>query len=345
MQVQSSRRAKVTRLNATSPSITRRIAILIYPGTQSLDVIGPLEVFAGANQYCREQNPQVQPPYLIEVVASRPGPVRMGSGVQICADRAYASLRGKIDTLIVSGGEVRQAAKDRQLRSWLQATARRSRRLASVCTGAFILGEAGLLNGRRATTHWLGIPQFRRRYPQVDVEADAIYVCDGNVYTSAGVTAGIDLALALVEEDLGHAVALQVARRLVVFLKRPGGQSQFSSHLAAQTVAQGPLRDLPEWIVDHLDDDLSIEALAARAAMSPRNFARVFLRHSGTTPAKYVERARLDAARRFLEDDGLSLEEVAGRCGFASGEHMRRTFLRHLRVVPMDYRRRFRAAS
>ncbi|MBI3785465.1 MAG: GlxA family transcriptional regulator [Deltaproteobacteria bacterium] len=341
----SSRRTTVTRLVTTREPRTKRIAVLIYEGTQSLDVIGPVEVFAGASQHFCELNPNAPPPYAIEIVAACSGPVRMSSGVHICANRPYTSLRGNIDTLIVSGGEVHQAAKDRQVRAWLQSTARRVRRLASVCTGAFILGEAGLLNGRRATTHWLGIAQFRKRYPRVEVESDAIFVRDGNLYTSAGVTAGIDLALALVEEDLGHAVALQVARRLVVFLKRPGGQSQFSSHLEAQAVANGPLRDLREWIVEHLDSNLSVEALAARTAMSPRNFARVFLRQSGMTPAKYVERARLDAARRRLENEGLSLEEVADRCGFASAEHMRRTFLRHLRVVPMDYRRRFRAVG
>ena len=181
-----------------------------------------------------------------------------------------------------------------------------------------------------------------RRYPRITVEPDSIFVRDGTVYTSAGVTAGIDLALALVEEDLGRSIALATARRLVVFLKRPGGQSQFSSHLAAQEVASGALRDLPAWILDHLDEDLAVERLAARVAMSPRNFARVFRRETGTTPAKYVERARVEAARRRLEDGRDGLGEVATACGFGSGEHMRRTFLRHVGVVPHDYRRRFR---
>jgi transcriptional regulator GlxA family with amidase domain len=345
MQRRTPRHSKVTRLVAPAKPSTRRVAIVTYPDAQSLDVTGPFEVFAMTNQYVQESERQAVAPYAIEILAARPGPVAMSSGMRICADRAYASVRSGIDTLVISGGNVYAAAGDRQLRAWLQAMARKVRRLASVCSGAFILAEAGLLDGRRATTHWLGVALLQRRYPRITVEADAIFVRDGNVYTSAGVTAGIDLALALLEEDLGHPTALAVARRLVVFLKRPGGQSQFSSHLAAQAVPQGLLRDLPEWIVDHVDGDLSVEALAARAAMSPRNFARVFLRASGVTPAKFVERARIDAARRLLENDGLSLEDVAGRCGFASGEHMRRTFLRHLRVVPMDYRRRFRAAS
>jgi transcriptional regulator GlxA family with amidase domain len=265
----------------------------------------------------------------------------MGSGIRLMADRGYASVRGGLDTLIVSGGDVFAVAGDLRLRQWLRTMSARVRRLASVCSGSFILAEAGLLDGRRATTHWAGVDIMRERYPQIAVEPDAIFVRDGNVYTSAGVTAGIDLALAMVEEDLGHALALAVARRLVVFLKRPGGQSQFSSHLAAQTKPVGILKDLPAWILDNLSDNLSVEQLAGRAAMSPRNFARVFTREMGMTPAKFVERARVDAARRWMEDGGLSLEDVAGRVGFSSAEHMRRTFRRHVRVVPHDYRKRF----
>jgi transcriptional regulator GlxA family with amidase domain len=267
----------------------------------------------------------------------------MASGLRLVADRAFERVRGGIDTLVVAGGDVRAAASDLRLRRWLRAMTPRVRRLASVCSGAFILAEAGLLDGRRATTHWLGVPLLQQRYPRVTVEPDAIFVRDGSVYTSAGVTAGIDLALAMVEEDLGRPIALAVARRLVVFLKRPGGQSQFSSHLAAQEVGPDALRDLSSWIVEHLDDELTIERLAARAAMSPRHFARVFRRETGCTPAKYVERARVDAARRLLEDGSDGLEGVAARCGFGSGEQMRRTFLRHVGVVPIEYRRRFQS--
>jgi transcriptional regulator GlxA family with amidase domain len=202
-----------------------------------------------------------------------------------------------------------------------------------------------LLNGRRATTHWLGVDLMRERYPEIAVEPDAIFVRDGHIYTSAGVTAGIDLALAMVEEDLGHALALAVARRLVVFLKRPGGQSQFSAHLAAQAKPVGVLKDLPDWILEHLDADLTVERLAAHAGMSPRNFARVFIREMGLTPAKFVERARVDAARRWMDDGGLSLGDVAKRAGFNSAEQMRRTFSRHVRVVPHEYRKRFHALT
>jgi transcriptional regulator GlxA family with amidase domain len=334
----------VAGLVAAGPSRPRRIAVLTYEGAQSLDVAGPIETFAMASEWTSRSDSQTPAPYTVEVLAAAPGAVRMSSGLRLHADRAYSAVRGGIDTLIVSGGDAYEAAVDLRLRAWLRAMAPRVRRLASVCSGAFILAEAGLLDGRRATTHWLGVPLFQRRYPQIQVEPDAIFVRDGTVYTSAGVTAGIDLSLALVEEDLGHAAALAVARRLVVFLKRPGGQAQFSSHLEAQAVSRGPLKDLPEWIAEHVGEDLSVDSLASRAAMSPRNFARVFHRETGVTPAKFVERARVDAARRWLEDADLGVEEVAARCGFASGEHLRRTFLRHLRVVPVDYRRRFRAA-
>jgi transcriptional regulator GlxA family with amidase domain len=320
-------------------SRTRRVAIVVFDGVQSLDVTGPLEVFSIANRvHGRGAAPPV---YRLELIAVAAGVVTSNSGLRIVADRSYRTVRERLDTLIVAGGDVRAALADRRLLRWLAASAARVRRLASVCTGSFVLAEAGLLRGRRATTHWASLQRLARRYPDLRVEGDAIFVRDGNVYTSAGVTSGIDLALALVEDDLGHAVALEVARWLVVFLKRPGGQSQFSSHLAAQAVAPGPLRDLPQWIVANPGADLSVEQLAARAAMSPRNFARVFRRETGLTPAKFVERARLDAARRSLEDRRLALEEVASRCGFGSAERMRRTFHRHLRVLPLDYRKRF----
>ena len=267
----------------------------------------------------------------------------MGSGIGLLADRAYGSVRDGLDTLLVAGGSARAVigAARPDLLAWLRRMAPRVRRIGSVCTGAFLLAEAGLLDGRRATTHWNGTDRLARDYPSVKVDPDAIWVRDGNVFTSAGVTAGIDLALALVEEDLGRPLALAVARRMVVFLKRPGGQSQFSTHLAAQTRAEGPLAELPEWIAEHLDGDLTVATLSAHVAMSPRNFARVFRGEFGVTPAKYVETTRIEQARHRLEEGRLSLDEVAGACGFGSSERMRRTFERHLRVVPRDYRRRF----
>ncbi len=322
----------------------RRVAILTYPGGQTLDVTGPYEVFATANRVLGARAHGAAPAYTLEILAMKAGPVPMQSGLRLIADRGYGSLRGALDTLIVAGGDARRAAADRRLLGWLTRVQPRVRRLASVCTGAFILAAAGILDGRRATTHWAWTDLLARQHPLVSVDADALFVRDGGVYTSAGVTAGMDLALALVEEDLGRTVALHVARQLVLFLKRPGGQSQFSTHLAAQMVPQGPLRDLPEWILGNLDADLSVEALAAHAAMSPRHLARVFTRSTGSTPAKFVERARVERARRVLEDSELPIEAVAVDCGFGSAERMRRTFQRHLRVVPHDYRKRFPVA-
>jgi len=317
--------------------------MVAFPGAQTLDVVGPLEVFALVGARLAEfERSRTTPPYSIEVLAAAAGPLPMASGLTLVADRAFSSVRGGIDTLLVAGGDVYQAATDPVLRTWLQRQAPRVRRLASVCSGAFILAEAGLLDGKRATTHWAATALLARRYPQIEVDADALFVRDGNIYTSAGITAGMDLALALVEEDHGHEVALTVARQMVLFLKRPGGQSQFSRHLAAQMLPADSLKGLPAWILANLSADLAVEALAARAAMSPRNFARVFLRETGHTPAKFVELARLEHGRQLLEESAASLDEIAAACGFASGEHMRRTFQRHIGVCPHDYRRRFR---
>jgi transcriptional regulator GlxA family with amidase domain len=311
--------------------------MIAFPGAQALDVVGPLEVFSMATQAVetRERG------YRIEVVASARGPLSLSSGLRVVADRGIGELRGAIDTLCVAGGDVREALRDRRLVSFLARQAPRARRLASVCTGAFLLAEAGLLCGRRATSHWASCGLLARRYPDVRVEPDRIYVRDGSVYTSAGVTAGIDLALALVEEDLGRDVALAVARRLVVFLKRPGGQSQFSAQLAAQLAERPVLRELQLHIQEHPEGGHSVESLARSAGMSPRNFARVFTRELGVTPARYVERVRVEAARRRLEEGEGGVEQVAAGCGFGSSETMRRAFLRTLRVSPSEYRRRF----
>ncbi len=238
------------------------------------------------------------------------------------------------------------AARDHRLTDWLRLAARRSRRVTSVCTGAFLLARAGLLDGRRATTHWNACDALARHYPSIEVEPDPIFVRDGNVYTSAGVTAGIDLALALVEEDLGREAALTVARDLVLFIRRPGGQAQFSAGLAGQAASRPGVRDLQGWIADHLDHDLSVPALAERAFMSPRNFARVFAREVGVTPAAYVESLRLERARTLLEtSDELQLEEVALRCGFGTVETLRRVFGRRLGVNPNAYRSRFASTA
>jgi transcriptional regulator GlxA family with amidase domain len=265
--------------------------------------------------------------------------------LELLVRRSFTEVRGGVDTLILAGGiGARRALGERAVIGWIRRIAPRVRRLASVCTGAFLLAEAGLLDGRRATTHWRSCPLLAERYPRIAVDPDPIFVRDRRVYTSAGITAGMDLALALVEEDHGREVALAVARELVMFLKRPGGQSQFSVPLMAQATDHQPIRELQGWIGEHLAADLSVAALARRAAMSPRNFARVFTRGVGVTPARFVERARVEAARRRLEESSLRVDAVATECGFSSAEVMRRTFLRTVRVTPADYRQRFRSA-
>jgi transcriptional regulator GlxA family with amidase domain len=319
----------------------RRIVVVIFPDVQALDVTGPTEVFSLAERQARPE-----PSYTIELVAPDAGPVRTSSGLQLLAEGGLEATRGQIDTLLVAGGlGVQAAARDERLISWLAMAAGRSRRVCSVCTGAFLLARAGLLDGRRATTHWASCDALARNYPSVRVEPDPIFVRDGNVYTSAGVTAGIDLSLALVEEDLGRQAALDVARSLVLFIRRPGGQAQFSAGLAGQAADRPGLSELQAWIADHLDADLSVPALAERAFMSPRNFARVFASEAGMTPAAYVEAVRLERARALLETTDLQLEDIVRRCGFGTVETLRRAFGRRLGVNPSDYRRRFAGAE
>lgn len=318
-------------------TISRRVVVVAFPDVQSLDVTGPTEVFSMAER----EHPGA---YRIELVTASGGSFRTSSGLQLTPDAAAQACRGPIDTLLVAGGRgVRNASADESLISWLRLAARRARRVGSVCTGAFLLARAGLLDGRRVTTHWGACGALARSYPAVGVESDPIFVRDGNVYTSAGVSAGIDLALALVEEDLGSAATLAVARELVLFIRRPGGQAQFSAGLAGQSAQRPSLRTLQGWIADHLDADLTVAALAERSFMSPRNFARVFTGEVGMTPAAYVESLRLERARTLLETTDAQLEEVAARCGFGTVETLRRTFGRRLNVSPGDYRSRFAA--
>ncbi len=251
---------------------------------------------------------------------------------------------GRIDTLIVPGGSGRTAlAGDRELQAWLRGAAGRARRVASVCTGAFLLAESGLLDGRRVTTHWAYAAKLARRHPELEVDADPIFIRDGPVWTSAGVTAGMDLALALVEEDHDRELALRIARQLVMFLRRPGNQSQFSATILAQEPGREPLRELQRQLVEDVAGDHTVEAMAARVHMSPRHFARAFRAETGMTPARYVERLRLEAARRRLEESGEPIAAIAQRCGFGTAETMRRAFLRLLAVGPAEYRRRFQA--
>ena len=322
------------------------VAMVAFADAQILDVVGPLEVFSRAARLLSDEGRRGPLPYRVEILAPRRGRIAMSSGIGLYANRAIGEVRGGIDTLFVAGGRGTEAAsKDRSLIGWLRRMAPRVDRLASVCTGAFILAEAGLLDGKRAATHWRSCSRLALKYPRVSVDADPIFVREGDVYTSAGVTAGMDLALALVEQDHGPQLARHVARELVLFLKRPGGQSQFSANLEVQLDDRAPLAELQAWMADHVGADLSVEALARRVSMSPRNFARTFAKSAGTTPAKYVERLRVEAARRRLEETRANVDQIADQCGFGTSESMRRAFQRTLHVSPTSYRSRFEART
>jgi transcriptional regulator GlxA family with amidase domain len=322
--------------------VTRRIVFVTYPGITALDLVGPHEVFTAGAEVARRTGGESDA-YRVEVASMVPGPLRTTRGLAVVADRALASIRGPIDTLVVVGGEgAYEASNDPVLVGWIQRAAARSRRVASVCTGAFLLAAAGVLDGKRATTHWRACADLARIYPDVTVDSDPIFVRDGDVWTSAGVTAGMDLALALVANDLGRDVALMTARQLVLFVQRPGGQSQFSAQLGAQLAARDPLRELQGWIAEHPDEDHAVERLAARVAMSPRHFARVFRDEVGSTPAAYVETVRVEVARRLFETTVLPAAEVARASGFGTPETMRRAFARRVGISPLEYRDRFR---
>ncbi|MBC2900481.1 GlxA family transcriptional regulator [Streptomyces cupreus] len=313
----------------------RTVLLVLFDGVQSLDVTGPLEVFTGAEN-------QAPGTYRIRTASLDGGPVRTSSGLTLVPDTSLADAPAP-HTLLVPGGKGTRGPAPR-LTAWLRENGPRAERLVSVCTGAILLAEAGLLDGCRATTHWAYCAKLARDHPAVQVDPDPIYVRDGHVSTSAGVTAGIDLALALVEEDLGRDTALTIARHLVVFLRRPGNQAQFSAQLAAQTARREPLRDVQQWITEHPAEDLGIEALAARAGLSPRHFARAFRAETGTTPGRYVDRVRLEHARRLLEDTAGGVEEISRASGYGTPEAMRRAFLKALGTAPAEYRRRFHPA-
>jgi len=316
----------------------KRIVIVAFDGAQALDVVGPFEVFAGAAQARPEA-------YRVEIAAMRRGAVKTSSGIALTPHRALRDLR-TVDTLIVAGGPgARAAAKDAAMVATVARIARRARRVASVCTGTFVLAAAGLLDGKRATTHWAHCARLAAAHPEIQVEPDPIFVRDGRIWTSAGVTAGMDLALALVEDDLGRDLALTIARHLVMFVRRAGGQSQFSAQLAVQAAERAPIRELQAWITDHPDGALDVPSLAGRAGMSVRHFTRVFRDQVATTPAAYVERVRVETARRLLETTARSIEDVAGAAGFGTPEALRRSFARGVGLSPREYRARFGASQ
>ncbi|MDR3463604.1 MAG: GlxA family transcriptional regulator [Beijerinckiaceae bacterium] len=322
----------------STPKPIRAIEVLAFPSVQLLDVTGPLQVFASTNDLVARAGGT--PPYALQVVAQGGKTVTVSAGLAI-ATSSLPPIGTALDTLMVAGGPgVEAAAADPALVAWVRERATQARRVASVCTGAFLLAASGVLDGRRAVTHWAFCADLARRFPAVRVESDPIFVRDGPVWTSAGVTAGIDLALALVEQDLGRAVALAVARYLVVFLKRPGGQAQFSAALSLQT-AEDRFGALHEWISGHLAGDMSLPVLARQVGMSERSFSRRYVEATGLTPGRAVERLRVEAARRLLSESRLPVKRISERCGFGSEETMRRSFLRLLAATPQDYRARF----
>ncbi len=323
-----------------NPGGARVVEVLAYPAVQLLDVTGPLQVLVCTNDYVRKTGGT--PPYVLRVVAKGKRYVTTSAGLEI-STAPLPCTKNPPDTLIVPGGPgVDAAAADAALVDWVRRRANRARRVASVCTGAFLLAAAGSLDQRRAVTHWSYCADLARRFPAVRVESDPIFVRDGSIWTSAGVTAGIDLALALIEEDLGRTVALAVARYLVVFIKRPGGQAQFSEALSLQ-FAGDEFGLLHAWISKNLSEDLSLSKLADHAGMSERSFSRRYAEATGITPARAVERLRVEAARQLLSESRLPVKRISQRCGFGSEETMRRSFLRVLSTTPNEYRARFHA--
>jgi transcriptional regulator GlxA family with amidase domain len=318
----------------------RRVEIVAFEQVQLLDVAGPLQVFASANDHAHQRGAPA--PYRV-VLLSTDSQVMTSSGVVLLT--APLRRRGPApDTLLVAGGQgTAQAVRNPALLRWLAARAAQARRVGSVCTGAFVLGAAGLLDGRRAVTHWQACDQLQRQFPLARVEQDPIFVRDGPLWTSAGVTAGIDLALAMVQDDLGHAAAMAVARDLVVFLKRPGSQAQFSSALATQA-RDAEFDALHAWMASHLAADLSVAALATHCGMSERSFVRRYRAATGATPARAVQRLRIEAARQMLATTRWPIKRVAQRCGLGSEETLRRALQRHAQTTPRDYRARFSAA-
>ncbi|MEX3101116.1 MULTISPECIES: GlxA family transcriptional regulator [unclassified Streptomyces] len=314
----------------------RTVLVVLFDGVQSLDVSGPAEVFAGTHVFAPGS-------YRIVTASLDGAPVRTTSGLTLVPDAALSGVPVP-DTLLVPGGPGTRGEAP-ELVAWLRDNGKRARRLVSVCTGAIRLAQAGFLDGRRATTHWAYCAKLAEDHPEVDVDPEPIYVRDGAVSTSAGVTAGIDLALALVEEDLGREIALSVARNLVVFLRRPGNQAQFSAQLTAQMARREPLREVQRWISEHPAANLDVDSLAARAALSPRHFARAFRAETGTTPGRYVDRVRLEHARRLLEDTTAGIEQISRTSGYGTPEAMRRAFVKALGTPPAEYRRRFRPTT
>jgi transcriptional regulator GlxA family with amidase domain len=319
---------------------SRTVLFIGYDGVGLLDLTGPFTVFWSASWFLNQRG---QPPYDRRVATIHGGPVVTADGITLVAEPLSRFDNEPIDTLIVPGAlDLSGAMKDNALVEWIAANAPRARRICSVCTGTFVLAAAGLLEGKRVVTHWQAAEALQLQFPSLKLEPDAIFVRDDPIWSSAGVSAGIDLALALVQDDCGREVAMSVARQLVVYMKRPGGQAQFSELLQTRAKGPEPFAELHDWLTTHLHDEtLSVESLARRACMSARNFARVYKTKTGRTPAKAIELFRLETARKLLEDTDERIETIARRTGFGDEDRMRNTFQRHLNVSPRDYRERF----
>lgn len=311
------------------------VAIFAMPGVQLLDVSGPLDVFAQANVEARKEF------YALRIVAGEPGPIRSSSGARLLADWVAPDVDVRIDTLLVAGApNAGQVTLSANMVAWLRSAAKRSRRYGSICTGAFFLASTGLLNGRHLTTHWAVAEALAEAHPSLTIDEDALYVRDGKLRTAAGVTAGLDLALALVEEDLGREVARRVAAQLVMFFKRPGGQLQFSQKGEARPVGRSVLQEVQRWVAANPELDHNVADLAKHAGISPRHFARLFHAEVGITPAAWVEAARMSAARKLLEQGQDTPKQVAAKCGYTNVDTLRRTFSKHVGVTPAEYRKR-----
>jgi transcriptional regulator GlxA family with amidase domain len=322
----------------------RKIGFVLFEDFEILDLCGPLDAFYYADRMLLMSGRANEPGYELHVIAANKGRVKSKCGIEIMAAYGFEDAPEGLDTLIVVGGESAQVAcEDPRLIDWIKSRAGRVRRLASICTGAFLLARAGLLSNRKVTTHWMYCDQLAAAYPSLSVEAHKIFVRDGNVYTSGGITAGIDLALSLIEEDLGREAPRMVAGMMVVFLRRPGGQTQFSPFLQSETTNCRDIAELKSWILGNSGENLTVERLAGQMAMSPRNFARRFRAEAGMPPARFVEYARVEAARCRLEQTSLPLQKIAEVCGFATIERMRRAFRRNLDVGPHEYRDRFQS--
>src|ERR1700752_3705307 len=320
--------------NTKRTSSPRRVVFIVVPPIEELDLVGPMQVFTAANRLADRKT------YALEIVTTESELRVEGEGgiLSFLAQSTLKNLKGSIDSILLVCSIGTRLTRNDQLSAWLRKSAATVRRLGGVCVSTFILAEAGVLNGKRATSHWKFGKELARLYPQVKVESEPIWVKDGNIYTSAGISAGIDLALAWVEEDCGSALAHEIARELVLFLRRPGGQRQLSVSLPSQASEMKSIRELQVWIADHLDRDLSLGVLAQRVAMSVRNFERVFTRETGCTPARYVAQMRVEAARRQLEDTNKGIDQIAHSCGFVNAALLRRAFTRTVGTTPARYR-------